>query len=176
MSEQTVDQQIAEIHQRLAEKQRKCLTCQTPMETINGWQTAIEMGLMDCPTCHGTGKVPLLPKLRRECPCIYSVITECEGCHASSRIGGCSNCNRCDGKRWVLSPSDTDTLYDALGELGEITRVEVLTSSPSSLQARIRCWKDGWLEGNGKALDRRLAQWLAAKNLVTNMRKEEGAK
>ena len=172
MRTNTVDQQIAEIHQRLAERE---VDCQGEIRTDSlGFNPRVS----HVPTCFckGTTKVPLLPKLRRECPCIDSVITECEGCHASSRIGGCSNCNRCDGKRWVLSPSDTDTLYDALGELGEITRVEVLTSSPSSLQARIRCWKDGWLEGNGKALDRRLAQWLAAKNLVTNMRKEEGAK
>ena len=168
MSEQTVDQQIAEIHQRLAEWTKPCSAVWGEFELMG----AQERGLVHYQICgcHGTGKVPLLPKLRQPCEhcCINGSNLMDNGLPAP--------CTICRGRGWVLSDSDTCILDDALEERYGKVDIEVR-------------WF-GYKEDYGVSIksftfvsygvaynrDRRLVQWLAAQDLVTNMQKEEGAK
>ena len=172
--------QIAEIHQGLAEMEKDC--------SNGAWHpdypdAALPIG--DCETCNGRGTVPLLPKLRRECPCPgeIAMAEQSDALQEAVRLEACIRCWQsrkhqphcfpCAGTDWVISPSDTDNLCDALEErYGKIS----ISSFATTAEYKAVISTIGLHTGIGISKDRRLAHWLAAKNLVEDMRKKEGVR
>lgn len=76
-----------------------------------------------CETCKGTGKVPLLPEMRLECPCISQ--WRCNTCDTAwwsvpksqDPILHVDDCTTCQGRGWVAS-KDLATLLVAMGQHG----------------------------------------------------------
>ena len=148
--------QIAEIHQGLAEMEKDC--------SNGAWHpdypdAALPIG--DCETCNGRGTVPLLPKLRRECP---NAVRPRRVGHGRTSF----KCSECNETGWVLSPSDTDNLYDALEEhYGSVGFQVVWDTINKSYEASLKLGEMAWVYGTSQS--RHLAQWLAAENMVKDM-------
>ena len=157
--EQT-SEHIAEIHAWLAAQMTLCTAC-------NGVGVYEYQGTIKkiCKGCKGTGSVPLLPGLRRIClecqlPESFGVKPEVD-----------KWCKACHGSSWVLAPSDTDTLLDALEERygsGEhYLEYQTCKAGRDRWSARLTLDKTQEL---GLGRNRREALWVAAENLVKNVK------
>lgn len=74
---------------------------------------------LPCQACHGTGRRPLLPLLRRLCPCLDTWEAEVHGCTPCVHHGHTTNCDNCHGRDWAPVEPHLETLLVAIEDIFE---------------------------------------------------------